>query len=138
MKFSHTSNQKGVIALITVIIVASITTVYGLSIALMNIDEVQIQLAWLHSSKSRSFTSACVDNALLRLRNNTALSGNVNLSISNVTCESVISGSGNTRTILSSATSTDPLSRAITDRSTVNVNIDTNPFTIIDYKDILQ
>ena len=135
---TQSTHNRGVIALILVIMVASMTVVYGVAVALMSIDETASGTAWLATSRARGFTASCVDDALSRLRNNTSLSGDVSISISNVNCAYTISGSGNTRTIVSNATSTDGFSRDIVDRSNVNVNINTNPFTVEQYKDILE
>lgn len=121
-----------------VIMVTSLIIVYGLAVALMSIDETSAGASWLAASKSRTFVSACIDNALSTLRNDNTTSGNVNITTSNVNCIATISGSGTTRQITGNATSTDPYARDIVDRVNVNVNINTNPFTILQYKDILQ
>lgn len=128
----------GFIALMLVVMVTAMTVVYGLTVALMSVDETNNSASWLAASKSRTFTSACIDNALSTLRNNSNASGNVNIDISNVNCVATISGSGNTRQIVANASSTDPFSRDSVDRLNVNVNINTNPFTVIEYKDILD
>lgn len=131
-------NQKGLIALILVVMVAAMTLVYGLSVALMTIDEQTTSFGWLHTGKAESYAGACVDNALSLLRNDSNFNGNANLSIGNITCSSTVSGSGNTRAIFSWATATDPFGNNIVERTNINVNINTNPFTITQYKDILD
>ena len=134
----HSTHNRGVIALILVIMVAALTVVYGTAVALMSIDETATGSAWLATSKSRGFMTLCVDASLSRLRNASGLSGDVSISVSNVNCSYTISGSGNTRTIIANATSTDAFGRSIADRANVNVNISTNPFTVEQYKDILE
>ncbi|MEK7584094.1 MAG: hypothetical protein AAB490_02535 [Patescibacteria group bacterium] len=131
-------HNGGVIALILVIMVAALTVVYGTAVALMSIDETTAGSAWLATSKSRGFTKSCVNDALSRLRNASSLSGDVSISVSNVNCTYTISGSGNTRTVIVNGTSTDAFGRSIADRANVNVNISTNPFTVEQYKDILE
>lgn len=133
------NNQKGIIALVVILIVASLTLVYGLAVALMAIDETSTSIAWLSKSKSTSYGVSCVANALGRLRNNTSLTGNVNISVGNVNCTATISNPGaNIRTIATYATATDGLGRSIVDSVSVNVNVGTNPFTVTWYKDILE
>lgn len=118
--------------------VTAMTIVYGTTVALMNIDESSAASAWISASRSRTSTSACIDNALAVLRNNSSASGNITITVSNVNCIATVSGSGNTRQIVSNATTSDPFARDIVDRVNANVNINTNPFTLIEYKDILE
>ncbi len=121
-----------------VVLIAAFTTIYGLSALLMNADELTSSQAWLYHAQSKNFAASCVTNAMNKLRNNSSVSGNVNLSTSNVNCVSTISGSGNTRTIIASATATDAFGSSVVERANVNVNINTNPFTITQYRDILD
>jgi hypothetical protein len=132
------SKQNGIIALVSVLIITSVILIYGLSIALMNADEVVSGAVRLSGNKAGNLTASCVSNALARLRKDNSVSGNVNLAVANVNCTAIIAGSGNTRTINASATTTNPLSGSIVGRTNTNVNIDTNPFTIIQYNDILE
>lgn len=132
------THQEGFIALIMVLLVAAFTVVYGLSVALMTLDERSASQIWFATSQVEYQASTCVDNAVALLRNNSNLAGNVNVASSSVTCIGVVSGSGNARAIAASATSTDSRGQNVVDRVNVNVNINTNPFTIIEYKDILE
>lgn len=146
MEYLHTRNKKdaahyrrGFIALILIIAVGSMIIVLGLSMALMQVDEFATAPTWLTTAQSFYQTTSCTDNMLMRFRNNSSLSGNVNIaSVLNVNCTASISGSGNTRTVVANATSTDFYGSDVVSRVTVNVNINTNPFTIESYKDILE
>ncbi len=134
--------NRGIIALISVMIITSFILIYGLSIALMNADEAIASDSRLSASKVGNLTSSCVNNALARLRRDNTVSGAVSLNVNsgdtNTHCTAIIAGSGNTRTINASATTTSALGGSMVGRTNTNVNIATNPFTIIDYKDILD
>ena len=138
MHTATTIDQRGFVALITVLLISAIIITFGLSVALMNADEVLVSFSNAQQSFVRSGAQSCVQNALNRLRNNNSVSGNVNVNTSNVNCVATIAGASNTRTINASATTTDPFNRNVVSRGNVNVNIATNPFTIIEYKDILD
>jgi hypothetical protein len=125
-------------ALLVVIIIGALVTVYGLSSALLNLDDLLASNVWLDTAKSQGFSESCVDNVISRLYNDNTVSGNVNVSRNTVVCDAIISGSGNIRTIVANATSTDAFSQTIISRVQVKVNIDTLPFTVEDYKDILD
>jgi len=131
-------NQDGLIALITVVIVAAFIVVAGFSMALMNSDEMLSSYSAQESSKVVANVDACADNVLSRIRNDNTTSGNVNISLGNVSCVAIVSGSGNTRQIAVRATTTDAFSRDIVYSVNINVNINTNPFTVLEYKDILK
>ena len=138
MNTQHQS-EKGIIAITLVLIVASIITVFGLSVALMAIDGTRTATTQLSASQSAAYDDACVTNALSVLINNNSYTGNANISVGNVNCIAVIANpGGNVRSIKTSATATDAFARSIVDRSFVNVNIATNPFTVLYYKDILD
>ncbi len=130
--------QQGIIALISVLVITSIILIYGLSIALMNADEVLSSDALLAGDKSTDLTTACVENDLSRLRNNTSLTGEVDIAVGNVNCLSYINSNGNIRTINATATALSATGGTIVSRTNTNVNIATNPFTIAQYKDILN
>lgn len=132
------ANNTGLVAITAVIIIMSALMVYSLSAALLHADELAASQSWLFSAKSVSRTSSCVDNVLSRLRNNSAVSGNVNININGTVCDAIISGSGNIRNLNVSATTSDSFNSNIVHRVNVNVNINTNPFTISEYKDILE
>lgn len=131
-------DQRGMIALLAIILVAGLTLAYGLSVALLNSDQLLISYGWLSRSTATSAVDSCVDNDLAMLRNNSSLSGNVNISLANVNCSSIISGAGNTRTIIASATSSDAFGNNFIIRVNANVNINTDPFTVEQYKDIID
>lgn len=135
---TYRESQKGMIALIAVMLVASFLLVAGMSTALLSSDELATTYTWLVTAKTGTGTHACSDNILALIRNNTSLSGNVNISLGNTTCVGTISGAGNTRVITAGSTSTDPFGSEVSYRVNINVNINTNPFTIIQYKDILR
>lgn len=130
-------SQNGFIALTTVIIIAAFIVVTGLSIALLNADEVLSSYVSLEGARTQRSSEACTNNILGRLKNNKSLSGNVNIS-KNLNCNGVVSGSGNIKTIEAYATTTDGFGRTTVSKTKVNVNINTNPFTIEEYKDILD
>lgn len=134
----NAQQSRGIVAIVAVLVITSAIIIFGLSIALMNADEGVSGQVRLAGSKVGYLTTSCVANALARLRNDNSVSGNINLSVANVNCTAKITGSGNTRQIAASATTTSAFNDSIVGRTNTNVNVATNPFTIIEYHDILK
>lgn len=132
------TREEGFLAIIVVVLVGSFLLVASMSLLLLHGDEVNSASNWLSEVRSRNRAESCVGNVMALLRNNINLSGNININTANVPCTAVISSSGNMRTIVARATSTDAFNRNAPVGMTVNVNANTNPFTVTRYQDILE
>ena len=63
------SKEKGIIALITVLIVGAVSLLFALSTNLLGVGEVQITLKKDKSSEAFYLATACAEEALLRVKN---------------------------------------------------------------------
>lgn len=81
---------KGYAALASVIVIAALVIVIGITVSLTSINEVQTSLSSKKSDESLDFVEGCVEEALLRLRNDSAIPTQIPLpeGTCNVTIES--------------------------------------------------
>lgn len=63
-------NEKGLIALVTILIISAVSLFAVLSAALSGIGEAQLGVAHQKSSQALYLATACAEDALLRLKNN--------------------------------------------------------------------
>ncbi len=98
MKKLKLHNQGGYIALITVLIIVAVTLAIGVSINLLSISESQIGLMQEQAGMAFATADACVDEAMMRLKNDPGYAG-VSLNFASGTCTIVITAQGTTRTI---------------------------------------
>lgn len=75
-KKPKSQNQKGIIALITVLIVVAVALLIGISINLLSINEAKMSLQKNQSSKSYYLSNLCAEQALMKLKENNNYSGN--------------------------------------------------------------
>jgi len=59
--------QKGYIAIASVLVIAAIVLVIGLTVGLSSINEVQMALSGIKSDNGRNILEGCAEEALLRL-----------------------------------------------------------------------
>jgi hypothetical protein len=92
-------NQKGLTALVTLVIISFVALLVALSVNLISISEMQMGFEKSRSAKAFWAAEACLDEALIRLKRNPGyLSGS--LTIDSVTsCTISIAPSGNKRII---------------------------------------
>lgn len=83
----NTHNEKGLIALITVMIISIVALFAALSVNLSSISGAQVGLKHQKTSEALFLASACAEHALLQLRNNfNNYSGNEVLNIDGESC----------------------------------------------------
>lgn len=109
-------DNSGLASLVAVIIISIVTLSIALSIALSGMTEVQSSLFTSKSNKALQLADSCAEEAYFRLKLDSTYSGG-NLNLGSDSCGISISGTGNTRTITTSAT---------VDRFTRFVNADVN------------
>ena len=79
-------NQRGVIALITVLIVAAAALLIGISINLLSISEAKMALQKSHSLKSYYLSYLCAEEALMRLKENSNYQGGETINTEEGSC----------------------------------------------------
>ena len=99
------SSQKGFIALMTVIIIGAMILSVGISAALIGQTEIVLSGQTDRGYAARSLASACVEEALHRLKLNDAYAGGTVPVGATDTCTVVVSGTGSSRTITATASS---------------------------------
>ena len=92
--------------LITVLVTMIVILIIGLSLALNSIAESEILLYQSKAARVFDNIDGCSEESLLRLKRKPSYAGET-LTIDETSCNITVSGSGNTRTILITATNTN-------------------------------
>jgi len=94
-------NQKGFIALITVLIISAILLMISISSNLFGISESDMGLQKSQASQAFYLANLCSEDALMKLKNDINYLGNENLIFDNGSCSilPIESGSGESRTV---------------------------------------
>lgn len=103
---SKIGNQRGAAVLITVLVTMIVILIIGLSLALNSIAESEILLYQSKAARVFDNIDGCSEESLLRLKRKPSYAGET-LTIDETSCNITVSGSGNTRTILITATNTN-------------------------------
>ncbi len=91
-------NQKGLMALVLVLVVSSVAIILAISASFLGLGELEMGFNERRSTEALAFGDACLDEALLRLKRDNAYSGG-SLSIDGNSCTITITPSGDLRTI---------------------------------------
>lgn len=98
----RTAPQKtdGYIALLAVLIVGAASVAIGLTLLLTGTDSQRSTLVSQQSAQARALASACAEEALQQIHDDTAFTGTNNLSLGQGTCTYTVTNTGgNARTI---------------------------------------
>lgn len=83
--------NRGIIALITVLMVLAIAIIIGLSVSLLAIGEAQMSLQKNQSSQAYYLVNLCAEKTLMELKENSSFSGEeLNDIITNGSCTSTV------------------------------------------------
>ena len=94
-------NQKGYIALISILIISGVTLLVAISANLLGISEADMGLQKNQSSRSFYLAVLCAEDALMKLRDNLEYPGNEVLVIGDGTCNILpVEGSGNQNRVI--------------------------------------
>ena len=97
------SNQQGMAALLTVVIIASATLIMAFNASLLGLGELDLGYTMAKGGKAMSVASACVEEAMRQLRFDPAYSGG-SLNVGDGSCIISIGVNGNDRTIITIGT----------------------------------
>lgn len=106
MKTKTVKNQ-GYIAFSSLLVISAVVLAVSVSVALQGVTESQASLTYKKGQESLVAANGCVEEALIRLRDNVNYTGG-NLSLGNSTCVIGLSGVGADRTIVVTSTISDP------------------------------
>lgn len=109
IKNSHTSllREQGLIAFTSLLIISAVALSISVSIVLLGIGEADNSLGFKKGQETLKIAEACIEETLLRLRDNAMYSGG-SLNVGDGSCTMSISGSGSVRTIDVTATIIGP------------------------------
>ena len=96
-------DRRGMIALVTVIVIGATLLTIGISAAMIGQTDLVISGHADRERSTRLLASACAEEALHRLKLNAAYSGGT-IGIGTDSCTASVAGSGSTRTVTVSAT----------------------------------
>jgi hypothetical protein len=98
-----TRQSGGYIALMAVLIVGAASLAIGLALLTMGADSQRSTLIAQQSAQARSLATACAEEALQEIHDDTAFTGTDNLSLGQGTCSYTVTNTGgNNRTITTS------------------------------------
>lgn len=100
---SMQKNERGAAALLTIVLIGAATLLMAVSVARLSVGE--LEMGYLEGKGSSALASAdgCAEEALQRLRKNNSYTGGT-FSVGGASCIIVVTGSGASRTISSTAT----------------------------------
>jgi Tfp pilus assembly protein PilV len=75
MKFNRIEKQKGLVALITVLIILVIALIIGIGLSLRGIAGMKMSLQEVQSAENYYLASLCAEQALMKLKENRDYSG---------------------------------------------------------------
>lgn len=98
-------NSEGFITLVATLVVGAVGLSIALSLLLLGLGSSRTSLTTQQSTQARTLANACAEEALQKIRENSAFTGSGGLSIGAGTCSySVTSGAGQARHIDASGT----------------------------------
>lgn len=99
MSTNFVRNQRGLTALVTLVIISFVALLVALSVNLISISEMQMGFEKSRSAKAFWAAEACLDEALIRLKRNPSYSGGSLVIDSATTCSATVVPSGSKRII---------------------------------------
>lgn len=115
-------NNNGFIALISILAISAIGGTIALGLILLGVNSTRTGLVYIQSAQARSLANACMEEALMRLRESVYYSGNETLTLTTGECQILtVTGTGNTnRTINTTATVTNTIRKVEVVVATIN------------------
>lgn len=101
------NSKNGFIALTSILVISAVALAVTVSISLLGVGEAKSSLDFKKGQEALKIAEGCVEEALLRLRDDASYSGG-SLNVGNGSCTINISGTGSDRTIDVSATLSVP------------------------------
>ncbi len=97
------SDQKGMAALISVIVIFVVVLGAGITISAIAINELSLDLEAAESNQALQIAESCADEASFRLKRDSGYTGGT-LSFTKGDCTITITGTGSSRAVTASAT----------------------------------
>lgn len=100
MKISNRNNENGYVALLSVLIVGAAATAIALTLLLTGTDSQKSSLVTQRSMQARSLATACAEEALQQMHDDTAFTGTDTLNIGQGSCTYTVTNTGGTNRII--------------------------------------
>lgn len=128
------SKQRGYVALLSVLILGAASTAIAVTLLITGIDSQRGALVTMRSAQARSLATACAEEALQRIWDDSAYtSGGTNLSLGQGSCSYTVTNTGgNARTITASGT-VDSVVRKLE----VYVTIETLSISVTSWQEVI-
>jgi hypothetical protein len=97
--------EKGYIAILTVLIISAVVITIATTVSLLAIGEAQSSFALFKGEDTLTFVEGCMEDALLKARNNNTYTGG-SITRPEGTCTITVSKAGTTWTITATTTNT--------------------------------
>lgn len=104
---ASTHLRGGFIAFTSLLIISAVALSIAASISLLGVDEAKSSLSFKKGQEAVKLAEGCLEESLLRLRDNATYSGG-SLNLGDGSCTISISGTGANKTITIEATITEP------------------------------
>lgn len=97
------ADGRGVIAMLTMIMLGALIVSIGIAAGLVSHSQLVVEAVTDHERQVRALASTCLEEAVYRLKLNSAYAGGT-IPLDGETCAVTVSGSGGTRTVTATAT----------------------------------
>jgi len=115
----RTPQQEGYVALLAVLITGAAGIAIALALLIGGIDSQHATLAEQQSAQARSLASACGEEALQQMHDNTAFTGTNNLSLGQGTCTYTVTNTGGSNRTVTTTGTVDGIVRKLDIRVTI-------------------
>lgn len=73
------NNQKGYIAIASILVIAAVVLIIGTSVSLLSVNDIQSSLANKKGEEARLLVEGCVEDALLQLNEDNTITSNITI-----------------------------------------------------------
>lgn len=98
---SNLKSQKGAVAMISVIVISTVSLSLALTVGLIGISDLQISFDRRLEQRATAAADTCLEEAMYRLKRDSAFTGTSLTMDANTSCTVALSGAGATRTAVS-------------------------------------
>lgn len=125
--------QSGYVALIAVLLVGSASLAIGLALLMTAVDSQRSTLVEQRSIQARNIASACTEEALQQIHDDTAFTGSNNLNIANGSCSYTVTNTGGSNRTITASGTVDTVVR----RMQLTITIGVSTITINTWQEVI-
>jgi acyl-CoA synthetase (AMP-forming)/AMP-acid ligase II len=126
------NSQQGYIALLAVLIMGAASLAIALSLLIGGADNEQVSLITQQSIQARNLATACAEEALQQIHDNTAFTGTNNLTLGQGTCTYTVTNTGGSNRTVDATGSVNTVARKVK----VYVTIGASNISITSWQDV--